>query len=72
MYDFTLTSSDSETIAERELGRIGKDGRIYGLDKNEDGKSTVYDILTTSVSYDEMRSLVIGAMEGRSRLGPKQ
>jgi tetratricopeptide (TPR) repeat protein len=72
MYDFTLTSSDSETIAERELGRIGKYDRVYGLDKNEDGKSTVYDILTTSVSYDEVRSLVIGAMEGRSRLGPKQ
>jgi tetratricopeptide (TPR) repeat protein len=72
IYNFTLTSSDSETVAARQLGRIGKDGRIYGLDKNEEGKSTVYDLLTTAVSYDEVRSLVIEAMEGRSRLGPKR
>jgi hypothetical protein len=32
----------------------------------------VYDLLTTAVSYDEVRSLVIEAMEGRSRLGPKR
>ncbi|HEY0747516.1 MAG TPA: hypothetical protein VGD63_12505 [Steroidobacteraceae bacterium] len=72
IYDFTLTSGDSETVAARQLGRIGKDDRIYGLDKNENGKSTVYDLLTTAVSYDEVRSLVIRAMEGVSRLGPKQ
>ena len=72
IYDFTLTSSDSETAVARQLGQIGQDDRIYGLDKNEEGKSTVYDLLTTAVSYDEVRSLVIDAMEGRSRLGPKQ
>lgn len=71
IYDFTLTSSDSETIAARELGRIGKEDRMYGLDKNEDGKSTVYELLTAAPSYDAVRSLVIAAMEGRSRLGPK-
>jgi len=71
IYDFTLTSSDAETVAARELGRIGKDDRMYGLDKNEDGKSTVYDLLTTAPSYDEVRSLVIAALEGRSRLGPR-
>lgn len=72
IYDFTLTSGDSETIAARQLGRIGKDDRIYGLDKNENGKSTVYDLLTTAVLYDEVRSLVIAAVEGRSRLGPRR
>jgi tetratricopeptide (TPR) repeat protein len=72
IYDFTLTSGDSETLAARQLGRIGQDDRFYGLDKNENGKSTVYDLLTTAVSYDEVRSLVIAAMEGRSRLGPKR
>jgi hypothetical protein len=72
LYDFTLTSSDSETAAAKELGRIGKSARVYGLDKHEDGMSTVYDLLTSPVSYDEARSLVIAAMEGRSRLGPKR
>lgn len=71
IYDFALTSSDSETAAARELGRIGKDDRMYGLDRNEGGRSTVYDLLTKAPSYDEVRSLVIAAVEGRSRLGPK-
>lgn len=71
IYNFTLTSGDFETTTERQLGRIGEDDRFYGLDKNEDGKSTVYDLLTSLPSYDVLRSLVIDAVEGRSRLGPR-
>jgi tetratricopeptide (TPR) repeat protein len=62
IYDFTLTSGDSETTVARQLGQIGADGRLYGLDKNEQGKSTVYALMKSLPSYDEVRSRVIAAV----------
>jgi tetratricopeptide (TPR) repeat protein len=62
IYDFTLTSGDSETTAVRQLGHIGADDRLYGLDKNEHGKSTVYGLMKSLPSYDEVRSRVIAAV----------
>jgi tetratricopeptide (TPR) repeat protein len=65
IYNFTLTSGDAETSVARQLGQIGKDDRIYALDRNEGTTSSLYGMLTT-VSYDDVRSLVIKAVEGRS------
>jgi tetratricopeptide (TPR) repeat protein len=62
IYNFTLTSGDTETTAVRQLGHIGKDERLYGLDKNEDGKSTLYGLMKSLPSYDEVRSRVIDAV----------
>ena len=64
IYNFTFTSGDVETNTARQLGQIGKDDRIYALDKNEGATSSLYGMLT-AVSYDDVRSLVIKAVEGR-------
>ena len=64
IYNFTFTSGDAETSTARQLGQIGKDDRIYALDKNEGTTSSLYGMLT-AVSYDDVRSLVIKAVEGR-------
>lgn len=65
MYNFTFTSSDVDTNVARELGQIGKDDRIYALDRNEGTTSSLYGMLTT-ISYDDIRSRVIKAVEDRS------
>ncbi len=62
IYNFTLTSGDTETTAVRRLGQIGADDRLYGLDKNEHGKSTLYGLMKSLPSYDEVRSRVIDAV----------
>jgi tetratricopeptide (TPR) repeat protein len=62
IYNFTLTSGDTETTAVRQLGQIGAHDRLYGLDKNEDGKSTLYGLMKSLPSYDEVRSRVIDAV----------
>jgi tetratricopeptide (TPR) repeat protein len=62
IYNFTLTSGDAETAVARELGQIGKDDRIYALDKNQGTTSSLHGMLST-VSYDDAKSLVIKAME---------
>jgi tetratricopeptide (TPR) repeat protein len=65
IYNFTLTSTDVETNVARQLGHIGKDDRIYAVDRNEGATSSLYGMLTTA-SYDDVRSLVIKAAQGRS------
>lgn len=45
--NFTLTSGDVETSVARQLGEIGKDDRIYALDRNEGTTSSLYGMLTT-------------------------
>ena len=65
IYNFTLTSGDAETSVARQLSQVGKDDRIYALDRNEGTTSSLCGMLTT-VSYDDARSLVIKSVEGRS------
>jgi tetratricopeptide (TPR) repeat protein len=65
VYNFTLTSGDVETNVARQLGQIGKDDRIYAVDRNEGTTSSLCGLLTTA-SYDDVRSLVIKTAEGRS------
>lgn len=64
IYNFTLTSGDAETNVARELGQIGRDDRIYALDKNQGTTSSLYGMLKT-VSYDDVKSIVIKAVEGQ-------
>ena len=64
IYNFTLTSGDAETNVARELGHIGKNDRIYALDRNEGTTSSLCGMLT-SASYDDVRALVIKAAESR-------
>ena len=45
-----------------KLGQVGADGRLYGLNKNEQGKSTVYGLMKSLPAYDEVRSRVIAAV----------
>ena len=60
-----LLNAGHETNIERQMGKIGKDDRIYALDRNEGTTSSLCGMLTT-VSYDDVRSLLIKAVEGRS------
>jgi hypothetical protein len=62
LYDFTLSSTDAESTAARELGQIGKDDRLYGLDKNEGGTSMLCRLMTLLPSYDAIRACVIDAV----------
>jgi len=62
IYDYTLSSGDAETTVARQLGQIGADGRLYGLDRNEDGKSTLCGLMKSVPSYDAVRARVIAAV----------
>ena len=65
VYNFTLTSGDADTSVAQQLGEVGKDDRIYALDRNEGTTSSLCGMLTT-LSYDTVRSLVIKSVEGRA------
>src|SRR5438105_2650724 len=62
IYDYTLSRGDAETTVARQLGQIGADGRLYGLDRNEDGKSPLCGLMKSVPSYDAVRARVIAAV----------
>lgn len=64
IYDLTLSSTDAESTVARELGQIGKDDRVYGLDKNIGGTSRLCRLMTLLPSYDAVRACVIDAVSG--------
>ena len=69
IYDFTLSSTDAESTVASELGQIGKDDRLYGLDKNKGGTSTLCRLMIVLPSYDTVRACVMDAVSGSNRPG---
>ena len=68
-YYFTLESDEKTTTTARQLGEIGKDERVYSLDKFEGRTHATFKLMRALPSYDTVRALVVDAAEGRIHPG---
>jgi tetratricopeptide (TPR) repeat protein len=65
LYYYALESDDSTSTVAAELGQIGKNDRIYSLDKYDGPAHSTYQLLNALPTYDAVRASVISAAEGK-------
>jgi tetratricopeptide (TPR) repeat protein len=68
-YYFTIESDEKTTAVARQLGEIGKDERIYSLDKFEGRAHSTFRLMKALPPYDSLRTMVVDAAEGRIHPG---
>jgi hypothetical protein len=65
LYYYALESDDSTSTIAAELGQIGKNDRIYSLDKYDGQAHSTYQLLKALPTYGAVRASVISAVEGK-------
>jgi len=65
LYYYALESDDATSTIAAELRQIGKNDRIFSLDKYYGQSHWTYQLLTALPTYDAVRASVISAVEGK-------
>jgi hypothetical protein len=70
-YYFSIESDENTTLTARQLGEIGKDDRIYSLDKFEGRTHSTFRLMKALPPYDTLGGMVMDAAEGHIHPGAR-